>query len=85
MGTNRSFRHIDNDIRLGRRCVVVGAHDQIFCVLLPAFAHLSGLDIPANMSDVSALGPIDPSSIPEAETEKSAPWIVRKLVGVSLA
>lgn len=33
------------------------------------------------MSDVSALGPIDPASVPEAETEKSAPWIVRKLVG----
>ncbi|KAI0360524.1 hypothetical protein OH77DRAFT_1445395 [Trametes cingulata] len=34
------------------------------------------------MSDaVSPLGPIDPASVPEAETEKSAPWIVRKLVG----
>ncbi|KAI0336797.1 hypothetical protein GY45DRAFT_1238115 [Cubamyces sp. BRFM 1775] len=34
------------------------------------------------MSDtVSPLGPIDPSSVPEAETEKAAPWIVRKLVG----
>ncbi|EIN08796.1 hypothetical protein PUNSTDRAFT_120371 [Punctularia strigosozonata HHB-11173 SS5] len=30
---------------------------------------------------VSALGPIDPSSIPDAENEKHAPWIVRKLVG----
>ncbi|KAI8986749.1 hypothetical protein BD414DRAFT_486929 [Trametes punicea] len=34
------------------------------------------------MSDaVSPLGPIDPASVPEAETEKAAPWIVRKLVG----
>ncbi|KAI0674455.1 hypothetical protein C8Q78DRAFT_595418 [Trametes maxima] len=34
------------------------------------------------MSDaVSPLGPIDPASVPEAENEKSAPWIVRKLVG----
>ncbi|KAI0827090.1 hypothetical protein BC628DRAFT_1319185 [Trametes gibbosa] len=34
------------------------------------------------MSDaVSPLGPIDPASVPEAEMEKSAPWIVRKLVG----
>lgn len=33
-------------------------------------------------SAVSPLGPIDPASVPEAETEKSAPWIVRKLVGV---
>ncbi|OJT02818.1 hypothetical protein TRAPUB_6674 [Trametes pubescens] len=32
-------------------------------------------------SAVSPLGPIDPASVPEAETEKSAPWIVRKLVG----
>ncbi|KAL0958342.1 hypothetical protein HGRIS_000487 [Hohenbuehelia grisea] len=34
-------------------------------------------------SNVSALGPIDPSSIAvaDAEKEKSAPWIVRKLVG----
>lgn len=31
---------------------------------------------------MSPLGPIDPSSVPEAETEKTAPWIVRKLVGV---
>ncbi|KAH8097042.1 hypothetical protein BXZ70DRAFT_990927 [Cristinia sonorae] len=30
---------------------------------------------------ISALGPIDPSSIRDAEEEKSAPWIVRKLVG----
>ncbi|KAI0765370.1 hypothetical protein C8Q74DRAFT_1205117 [Fomes fomentarius] len=30
-------------------------------------------------SSVSPLGPIDPESVPEAE--KSAPWIVRKLVG----
>ncbi|TCD64086.1 hypothetical protein EIP91_004558 [Steccherinum ochraceum] len=30
---------------------------------------------------VSALGPIDPASIRDAEQEKSAPWIVRKLVG----
>ena len=33
-------------------------------------------------SQVSPLGPIDPASVPEAETEKHAPWIVRKLVGV---
>ena len=33
-------------------------------------------------TSVSPLGPIDPNSVPEAETEKSAPWIVRKLVGV---
>ncbi|KAI0790351.1 hypothetical protein C8Q75DRAFT_761393 [Abortiporus biennis] len=32
-------------------------------------------------SESSPLGPIDPASIPEAETEKAAPWIVRKLVG----
>ncbi|KAI0711118.1 hypothetical protein C8T65DRAFT_647558 [Cerioporus squamosus] len=32
-------------------------------------------------SSVSPLGPIDPASVPEAETEKAAPWIVRKLVG----
>ena len=37
------------------------------------------------MSQVSPLGPIDPASVPEAETEKSAPWIVRKLVGVRLS
>ena len=36
------------------------------------------------MSQVSPLGPIDPASVPEAETEKHAPWIVRKLVGVRL-
>ncbi|KAI0746945.1 hypothetical protein C8Q80DRAFT_1178487 [Daedaleopsis nitida] len=30
---------------------------------------------------VSPLGPIDPASVQEAEREKSAPWIVRKLVG----
>ncbi|OSD08181.1 hypothetical protein PYCCODRAFT_1430340 [Trametes coccinea BRFM310] len=34
------------------------------------------------MSDaISPLGPIDPASVPEAEQEKAAPWIVRKLVG----
>lgn len=35
------------------------------------------------MPDVSALGPIDPKSItePDSEKEKTAPWIVRKLVG----
>ncbi|RDX54676.1 hypothetical protein OH76DRAFT_1340627 [Lentinus brumalis] len=32
-------------------------------------------------NSVSPLGPIDPASVPEAETEKAAPWIVRKLVG----
>lgn len=36
------------------------------------------------MADVSALGPIDPTSLTEGdEKEKAAPWIVRKLVGVS--
>jgi hypothetical protein len=34
------------------------------------------------MASLSLLAPIDPSSIQEAEQEKSAPWIVRKLVGV---
>lgn len=37
--------------------------------------------------EASPLGPIDPSSVTNveesSETEKSAPWIVRKLVGVS--
>ncbi|KAJ3559166.1 hypothetical protein NM688_g508 [Phlebia brevispora] len=37
---------------------------------------------PTVMSEaVSALGPVDPASVPEAEEEKAAPWIVRKLVG----
>jgi len=36
------------------------------------------------MPDVSALGPIDPASVPVGEEEKAAPWIVRKVVGVSL-
>jgi hypothetical protein len=36
------------------------------------------------MHEISALGPIDPSSVPEVnEEEKEAPWIMRKLVGVS--
>jgi hypothetical protein len=36
------------------------------------------------MQEISALGPIDPSSVPEVnEEEKAAPWIMRKLVGVS--
>jgi len=36
------------------------------------------------MPEMSALGPIDPSSVSEVnEEEKSAPWIARKLVGVS--
>ncbi|KAF8956326.1 hypothetical protein BDZ97DRAFT_194604 [Flammula alnicola] len=36
------------------------------------------------MPEASALGPIDPASIQEVnEEEKAAPWIVRKLVGVS--
>ncbi len=38
------------------------------------------------MPEVSALGPIDPSSVIAAgtdESEKKAPWIIRKLVGVS--
>lgn len=34
------------------------------------------------MTEASPLGPIDPSSVQEAEKEKAAPWIVRKLVGV---
>ncbi|KAL1744288.1 hypothetical protein HDZ31DRAFT_39017 [Schizophyllum fasciatum] len=35
------------------------------------------------MSNVSTLGPIDPSSVPNLESEKEyqAPWIMRKLVG----
>ncbi|KDR68452.1 hypothetical protein GALMADRAFT_257184 [Galerina marginata CBS 339.88] len=34
------------------------------------------------MPEISALGPIDPASVPEVqEEEKAAPWIVRKLVG----
>ncbi|KAF8804729.1 hypothetical protein BYT27DRAFT_7259203 [Phlegmacium glaucopus] len=34
------------------------------------------------MSETSALGPIDPASISDSnEVEKSAPWIMRKLVG----
>ncbi|KAK7683156.1 hypothetical protein QCA50_013829 [Cerrena zonata] len=32
-------------------------------------------------TDISPLGPIDPSSVSDAENQKSAPWIVRKLVG----
>lgn len=34
---------------------------------------------------VSALGPVDPASLNHEsdEKEKSAPWIIRKLVGVS--
>lgn len=32
--------------------------------------------------DVSALGPVDPSSVQDEGQEKAAPWIVRKLVGV---
>ena len=34
---------------------------------------------------VSPLGPVDPASLPpvDDETEKKAPWIIRKLVGVS--
>ncbi|KAF7797358.1 hypothetical protein EIP86_008553 [Pleurotus ostreatoroseus] len=35
----------------------------------------------ATEASVSALGPVDPASVPEAEEEKAAPWIVRKLVG----
>ena len=34
------------------------------------------------MSEVSALGPVDPASLQDAGQEKAAPWIVRKLVGV---
>lgn len=40
--------------------------------------------MPTDAEVVSALGPIDPSSIRDGEQEKSAPWIVRKLVGVSM-
>jgi hypothetical protein len=36
------------------------------------------------MHEISALSPIDPTSVLEAnEEEKTAPWITRKLVGVS--
>lgn len=38
------------------------------------------------MSDkISHLGPVDPASLPpiDDETEIAAPWIIRKLVGVS--
>jgi hypothetical protein len=37
------------------------------------------------MTEISALGPIDPNSVNaegNGETEKSAPWIVRKLAEV---
>ena len=34
------------------------------------------------MSEVSALGPVDPASLQDDGQEKAAPWIVRKLVGV---
>lgn len=40
--------------------------------------------MPSN-TDISPLGPIDPSSVSDDETQKSAPWIVRKLVGVRLS
>ncbi|KZT22738.1 hypothetical protein NEOLEDRAFT_1097186 [Neolentinus lepideus HHB14362 ss-1] len=33
------------------------------------------------MPEASALGPIDPASVPQGEEEKKAPWVVRKLVG----
>jgi hypothetical protein len=36
------------------------------------------------MTEVSVLGPIDPNSIADNDDEKHAPWIVRKLAGVSL-
>lgn len=35
------------------------------------------------MTTLSLLAPVDPASVNEAEQEKAAPWIVRKLVGVS--
>lgn len=35
------------------------------------------------MGEVSALGPVDPASVQDEGQEKAAPWIVRKLVGVS--
>ena len=36
------------------------------------------------MHEFSALGPIDLTSVPEAnEEEKAAPWVMRKLVCVS--
>lgn len=39
----------------------------------------------ATTSELSVLGPIDPASRPTLdEEEKAAPWIVRKLVGVSV-
>ena len=42
------------------------------------------------MTEVSPLGPIDPASVgvtnleESTETEKKAPWIMRKLVGVRM-
>ena len=33
------------------------------------------------MTAASPLQPIDPSTVPDAEKEEHAPWIVRKLVG----
>jgi hypothetical protein len=32
--------------------------------------------------EVSALGPVDPSSVRDEGQEKAAPWVVRKLAGV---
>lgn len=35
-------------------------------------------------ADLSALGPVDPDSVPSLdENENKSPWIVRKILGVS--
>lgn len=35
-------------------------------------------------TDLSALGPVDPDSVPSLdESENKSPWIVRKILGVS--
>lgn len=40
----------------------------------------------AAVSKFSALGPVDHTSVPEpTEKESSAPWIIRKLVGVGIS
>ena len=58
--------------------------DSLLNLILPAKYRCQECKKATTMSDtISPLGPIDPASVPEAETEKAAPWIVRKLVGVS--
>jgi hypothetical protein len=37
------------------------------------------------MPGASELHPVNPATIPDAEKETEAPWIVRKLAGVSFA